>query len=176
MENLTQWNLTFVGIENLGLRMFVVLLAIAALYFSWVSIKSITPTSKRLLLLALRFAAIVIIVFLLLQPQIEQKEVLKLKNKVVCLIDNSKSMTLKGGDTGIFRFQLVADFFKDNASFVEELQNNFDVDFLSFSDTIKEISSDDIKNGLVLEGTNTDIAQTLKLLKKRMRANPLRDI
>jgi uncharacterized membrane protein len=76
-------------------------------------------------------------------------------------------MTLKGGDTGISRFQLVADFFKDNESFIEELQNNFDVDFLSFSDTIKEISSDDIKNGLVLDGTNTDIARTLKLLKKR---------
>ena len=167
MENLTQWNLTFVGIENLGLRTLVVFLAIAALYFSWLSIKSISPASKRLLLLALRFAAVVLIVAILLQPQIEQKEVLKLKNKVVCLIDNSQSMTLKGGDTGISRFQLVTDFFKDNASFVEELQNNFDVDFLSFSDTIKEISSDDIKNGLVLDGTNTDIARTLKLLKKR---------
>ena len=167
MENLTQWHLTFVGIENLGLRVLVVLLAIAALYFSWSSIKSITPTAKRLLLITLRFAAAVLIVLLLLQPQIEQKEVLKLKNKVVCLLDNSKSMTLKGGDTGISRFQLVADFFKDNASFIEELQNNFDVDFLSFSDTTKEISSDDIKNGLVLDGTNTDIARTLKLLKKR---------
>ena len=167
MENFTQWHLTFVGIENLGLRAVVVFLAIAALYFSWFSIKSITPTAKRLLLITLRFAAAVLIVLLLLQPQIEQKEVLKLKNKVVCLIDNSQSMTLKGGDTGISRFQLVADFFKDNASFIEELQNNFDVDFLSFSDTIKEISSDDIKNGLVLDGTNTDIARTLKLLKKR---------
>ena len=167
MENLTQWNLTFVGIENLGLRVLVVILAIAVLYFSWYSIKSITPASKRLLLLALRFAAIALIVVLLLQPQIEQKEILKLKNKVVCLLDNSKSMTLKGGDTGISRFQLVADFFKDNASFIEELQNNFDVDFLSFSDTIKEISHDDIENGLVLDGTNTDIARTLKLLKKR---------
>lgn len=167
MENLTQWNLTFVGIENLGLRVLVVLLAIAALYFSWSSIKSITPASKRLLLLALRFAAAMFIVLLILQPQVEQKEVLKLKNKVVCLIDNSKSMTLKGGDTGISRFQLVADFFKDNASFLEELQNNFDVDFLSFSDAIKEISSDDVEKGLVLDGTNTDIARTLKLLKKR---------
>jgi len=167
MENLTQWHLTFVGIENLGLRSLVVILAITALWFSWLSIKSITPAAKRLLLITLRFAAAVLIVLLILQPQVEQKEVLKLKNKVVCLIDNSQSMTLKGGDTGIPRFQLVAGFFKDNASFIEELQNNFDVDFLSFSDTIKEISSDDIKNGLVLDGTNTDIARTLKLLKKR---------
>ncbi len=167
MENFTQWHLTFVGIENLGLRAVVVFLAIAALYFSWFSIKSITPTAKRLLLITLRLAAAVLIVLLLLQPQIEQKEVLKLKNKVVCLIDNSLSMTLKGGDTGISRFQLISDFFKDNASFVEELQNNFDVDFLSFSDTIKEISSDDIVKGLALDGTNTDIARTLKLLKKR---------
>src|SRR4030067_894884 len=117
MENFTQWHLTFVGIENLGLRAVVVFLAIAALWFSWFSIKSITPAVKRLLLITLRFVATVLIVLLLLQPQIEQKEVLKLKNKVVCLIDNSQSMTLKGGDTGISRFQLVADFFYDNASF-----------------------------------------------------------
>src|SRR3972149_4457994 len=159
MENLTQWNLTFVGIENLGLRTLVVFLAIAALYFSWLSIKSISPASKRLLLLALRFASVVLIVILLLQPQIEQKEVLKLKNKVVCLIDNSKSMTLKGGDTGISRSMLVTDFFKYNASFIGELQNNFDVDFLCFSDIIKEISYNDIESGLTFDGSNTDIAQ-----------------
>ena len=167
MENITQWHLTFVGIENLGLRVLVLFLAITALYFSWLGIKAITPLSKRLLLFTLRIVATVLIVILLLQPQIEQKEVLKLKNKVVCLLDNSKSMTLKGGDTGITRFQLVNNFFKDNASFVEDLQNNFDVDYVSFSDTIREISYNDIEKGLVLDGTNTDIAQILKLLKKR---------
>ncbi|MEK6559889.1 MAG: hypothetical protein AABZ43_07070, partial [Planctomycetota bacterium] len=167
MENITQWHLTFVGIENLGLRVLVLFLAVAALYFSWFGIKAIYPVTKRLLLLALRFIAVVLIVLLLLQPQIEQKEVIKLKNKVVCLLDNSKSMTLKGGDTGITRFQLVSNFFKDNSSFIKELENNFDVDYLSFSDTIKEISYNDIENGLALDGSNTDFAQILKQLKNR---------
>lgn len=167
MENFTQWHLTFAGIENVGLRALVFFLAIGALYFSWLSIKNITPVFKRWYLLVLRFASVVLIVILLLQPQIEQKEVLKLKNKVVCLIDNSKSMTLKGGDTGISRYQLVTDFFKYNASFIGELQNNFDVDFLCFSDIIKEISYNDIEGGLTFDGTNTDIAQILNLLKKR---------
>src|SRR5574341_759886 len=167
MENFTQWHLAFVGIENLGLRALVVFLAIAAVYLSWRSVKTINPVTKRFLLLTLRFVATVLVVILLLQPQIEQKEVVKLKNKVVCLFDNSKSMTLKGGDTGITRFQLVNNFFEDNASFIEKLQNNFDIDYLSFSDTIKEISRHDIKNGLPLDGANTDIAQTLTLLKKR---------
>ncbi|MDN3514604.1 MAG: glutamine amidotransferase [Candidatus Brocadia sp.] len=167
MEILTQWHLTFVGIENLGLRVLVLSLAIAALYFSWLGVKTVPSRSKRLLLLTLRFGAVVLIIVLLLQPQIEQKEVLKLKNKVVCLLDNSESMTLKGGDTGITRFQLVNNFFKDNASFIEDLQNNFDVDYLSFSDIIKEISHNDIEGDLVLDGTNTDFVQILKLLKKR---------
>ena len=167
MENITQWNLTFAGIENLGLRVLVLFLAVAALYFSWFGIKAIYPITKRLLLFALRFIAVVLIVLLLLQPQIEQKEVIKLKNKVVCLLDNSKSMTLKGGDTGITRFQLVSNFFKDNSSFIKELENNFDVDYLSFSDTIKEISYNDIENGLALDGSNTDFAQILKQLKNR---------
>ncbi|MCF6156396.1 MAG: hypothetical protein E3K36_14405 [Candidatus Brocadia sp.] len=174
MENLTQWHLTFAGIENLWLRALVLFLAIAALYLSWIGVKTFSPLTKRLLLFTLRFAATTLIVILLLQPQIEQKEVLKLKNKVVCLLDNSASMTLKGGDTGITRFQLVNKFFKDNAPFLEELQNNFDVDYLSFSDSIKEISYNDIERGLGLDGKNTDIVQTLKLLKKRYEGKSIR--
>lgn len=174
MENLTQWHLTFAGIENLWLRVLVLFLAIAALYLSWLGVKTISPLTKRLLLFTLRFAATTLIVILLLQPQIEQKEVLKLKNKVVCLLDNSASMTLKGGDTGITRFQLVNKFFKDNAPFVEELQNNFDVDYLSFSDSMKEISYNDIERGLGLDGKNTDIVQTLKLLEKRYEGKSVR--
>ena len=41
MENITQWHLTFVGIENLSLRVLVLFLAVAALYFSWFGIKAI---------------------------------------------------------------------------------------------------------------------------------------
>ncbi|TVM03525.1 MAG: hypothetical protein CV087_04715 [Candidatus Brocadia sp. WS118] len=167
MENFTQWHLSFAGIENVWLRALVLFLAITALYFSWHGIKAIPSRNKRILLFALRFLAMALFVMLLLQPQLEQKEVLKLKNKVVCLLDNSESMTLKGGDTGITRFQLVNNFFHDNASFIEELENNFDVDYLSFSDALKEVSHDDVEKGFALDGTNTDIVQTLKLLKKR---------
>lgn len=167
MENITQWHLTFVGLENLWLRVLVLFLAITAVYFSWHGVKTISTPGKRLLLFALRFLATAIIVLLLLQPHMEQQDVLKLKNKVVYLLDNSKSMTLKGGDTGISRSQLVNNFFTDNVSFIEELQNNFDVDYLSFSDIVKEISYRDIEKGIVSDGTNTDIARILKLLKKR---------
>lgn len=167
MENFTQWNLTFAGIGNTGLRVFVVLIAVAALYFSWLGIKAIQPVAKRLLLLSLRCVTVVLIILFLLQPQVEQKEVVRLKNKVVCLIDTSKSMTLKGGDTGIARSKLIDNFFKENTSFIEKLENNFDVDYLTFSDVIKEISHDDIRGGLTLNGTNTDLSQIFKLLKKR---------
>ena len=97
MENITQWHLTFVGLENLWLRVLVLFLAITAVYFSWHGVKTISTPGKRLLLFALRFLATAIIVLLLLQPHMEQQDVLKLKNKVVYLLDNSKSMTLKGG-------------------------------------------------------------------------------
>ncbi|MCF6157161.1 MAG: hypothetical protein E3K32_01010 [wastewater metagenome] len=167
MENLTQWNLTFVGVENFGFRLLVVLGTIAALYFSWLGIRGIGTLRKQLLLLALRTVAILMIVILLLQPEMEQQEVVRLKNKVVCLLDNSKSMTLKGGDTGVTRFKLVQDFFRDNEAFVEKLQTNFDVDYLAFSDIIKEVSYNDMKGGFTLDGTSTDFTQVLKLLKKR---------
>jgi uncharacterized membrane protein len=174
MENFIRWNLTFVGIENIGLRVLVVLIAIAAFYFSWLGIKAVYPRRKRWLLLALRFVAIILMIILLLQPQIEQKEVVRLKNKVVCLLDNSKSMTLKGGDTGITRSKLVYNFFKDNMSFMDQLHKNFDVDYLTFSDIIKEISYNDVERGFALDGANTDFTQALKLLKKRYDGKSVR--
>jgi hypothetical protein len=64
----------------------------------------------------------------------EQQDVLKLKNKVVYLLDNSKT-DFKGI---LVSRSTVNNFFTDNVSFTEELQNNFDVDYLSFSDIIKD--------------------------------------
>ena len=76
MENITQWHLTFAGLENAGLRIFVIILAVAALYFSWIGIKTVLPLTKRWLLITLRIVAAMLIVMLLLQPLIEQKEAL----------------------------------------------------------------------------------------------------
>ncbi|MEK7804503.1 MAG: hypothetical protein AAB264_02215, partial [Planctomycetota bacterium] len=166
-ENINQWNLTFTGMESPWLRALALILALTALYFSWASIKTIHPPVKRWLVMFLRFAAVTIIVLMLLQPQMEQKEVLKLKNKVVCVLDNSMSMTLKGGDTGIARSQLVDTFFKENASFIRKLQDDFDVDFVTFSDAIKEISAADVGKGIVYDGVNTDVVRMLRYLKKR---------
>jgi len=167
IENINQWNLTFTGMESTWLRALVAIFALAALYFSWVSIRTIHPPGKRWLVMFLRLAAVSITVLMLLQPQMEQKEVLKLKNKVVCVLDNSMSMTLKGGDTGIARSQLVDNFFKENASFIEKLQDEFDVDYVTFSDTVKEISSTDVGKGVVYDGANTDVVRMLQYLKKR---------
>jgi hypothetical protein len=167
MENPANWSINFVGIESIALRVAVICLAFVALYFSWQGIKAIYPIYKRFLLIALRFLSVFLLVVLILQPQLEQKEILKLKNKVVCLLDNSKSMSLKGGDTGITRFQLVNDFFENNKTFVKQLQDDFDVDYLTFSDTIKEISYNNIEKGVELDGMNTDLVRILKLAKKR---------
>ncbi|MBM4053848.1 MAG: hypothetical protein FJ264_04070 [Planctomycetes bacterium] len=169
MENLTQWNLTFAGLEGIGLRILVFIIAITILFFSWSGIRTIQPVSRRIILFSLRMTGILLIVFLLFQPQIEQKEVLKLKNKVVCLLDTSKSMSLKGGDTNIVRSRLVENFFTDNDSFFKELQSNFDVDFFTFSGTPAETSYKDIKTGITPDGEDTDFVQTLKYLQQRYK-------
>src|SRR4030067_3675802 len=166
-ETINQWNLTFTGMESPWLRALALILALTALYFSWTSIKTLHPPVKRWLVMFLRFTAVAIIVLMLLQPQMDQKEVLRLKNKIVCVLDNSMSMTLKGGDTGMARSQLVDTFFKENASFNKKLQDDFDVDFVTFSDAVKEISAADVRKGIVYDGVNTDVVRMLQYLKKR---------
>ncbi|MBE7546428.1 MULTISPECIES: glutamine amidotransferase [Candidatus Kuenenia] len=169
MENVTQWNLIFTGLEGFGLRAMVFIIAIAILFFSWSSIKNIRPVSRRILLFSLRLAGTLLIVLLLFQPHLEQKEVLKLKNKVVCLLDASKSMSLKCGDIAVTRAQLLDNFFTENDAFFKELQSSFDVNFFTFSDIPTETSYKDIRTGITPDGEDTDFAQTLKYLQQRYK-------
>lgn len=171
----TQWSLTFAGAQSTWLFLIIVLVAFLVLFFSWMGIKRIRSRLKRLLIFSLRVVATFLIVAAVLQPQLLQREVLRVKNRVALVFDSSQSMTLKDKETGVSRFELAKQFLKDNQFFIDQLERSFDVDYLAFAETVQELNKDSI-DSLSPKGMRTDIANLLKDLKKRYADAPIKGI
>ncbi|MGR3309154.1 MAG: glutamine amidotransferase [Candidatus Brocadiales bacterium] len=182
----TQWSLTFAGVQSTWLFLIIVLVALLVLFFSWMGIKRVHSRPRRLLIFSLRVVATFLIVAALLQPQLLQREILRIKNKVALVFDSSQSMTLKGREadgkkvgettqTYFSRFQMAKQFLKDNQSFIDRLERSFDVDYLAFSETVQELDKQSV-DSLTPKGLRTDIANLLKDLKKRYTDTPIKGI
>lgn len=175
MGSQTQWSLTFAGVQKTWLFLMIALVAFLALSFSWIAIRRIRSRQRRLLIFSLRVAATFLIIAAVLQPQLLQQEVLRIKNKVALVFDSSQSMSLKDKETDIMRFQMARQFLKDNQPFFDQLERSFDVDYLAFSETVQELNKESL-DGLSPKGIRTDITNLLKDLKKRYTDAPIKGI
>ncbi|MFQ5956974.1 MAG: hypothetical protein ACE5KK_04305, partial [Candidatus Brocadiales bacterium] len=160
-------SLTFAGAGDPWLRVAVVALALVVIVISWMSLRRIPSLRTKSFIIFLRCVATAALVVMILEPQIQEEETARVKNKVVLVFDSSKSMAIKAG--GQERFQNVREFLQENGAFLELLERDFDVDYLSFSgsEKLKEVRRADVEAGVPLEGQSTDIAALLRGFIKR---------
>lgn len=164
---------SFIGIKSTWIYLIIIGLALLAIIFSWLGTKNIASFKKKMLIFSLRVAAIILITLSIFQPQIERQDFVRVKNKVVLIFDNSRSMTLKNSDSNTQRIEVVKQFIKENQGYIKQLEDYFDVDFLSFSDTTKEISDINMDEAWVCNGLTTDINQMLNYLKGHYSKGPV---
>lgn len=119
----------------------------------------------RSILLSLRLAAILVILFILFQPSISIiKEKIE-KNNIIFLIDNSGSMGILD-ETGNDRLSRLKKLFKKKKNFNDMQEKNI-LSFYSFSNGLKKISIDDIDT-LLVNDSNTDISNALTEVNKNI--------
>lgn len=159
--------MTLAGAGDPWLRTAVVVLALAVVIISWMSLRRMPSIRIKSFIIFLRCVATAALVVMILEPQIQEEETARVKNKVVLIFDSSKSMAINA--EGRERFESVRAFLLENRAFLELLERDFDVDYLSFSDSkkIKEVRRAEVEAGIPLEGQSTDIAALLRKLIKR---------
>ncbi len=155
------------------MRVTVIALALIALFLSWNNLRILTSLRQRLQILSLRFVAITALVLMILEPQLEMEEMARIKNAVAILVDYSKSMSLASQAKGESRLEAVRKFMSSNANFLKSLEEDFEVNYFTFSDKLEEAGKEAVVEVATLPGgLTTDIGATLRELKKRYQQRP----
>ncbi len=165
-----QWSLNFIGVQEPWLRILVVILALVLLSFSWSNLKELSSVRRRLQILFLRLLATVALILMILEPQLEFHEMMRIRNAVAILLDTSRSMSLQ--DKGEPRLEAIRKYLKSNENFLRSLEEDFEVSFYAFSDKIEEAGRGILERAITPEGTTTDFGTVLRELAKRYENKP----
>ncbi len=137
----------------------------AALWFFWTSLNRIGSQSRKLLLFVLRLAAFALLLLILLKPELEFRKSQFLKNSIAVLLDNSKSLSIKTDESP--RIDLVKKALKANASYLENLGKDFNVDYYFFSDDMEKVAVGSVENLYRAYRPFTDLARVFDELAGR---------
>ncbi|HHT9120792.1 MAG TPA: glutamine amidotransferase, partial [Candidatus Hypogeohydataceae bacterium YC41] len=162
--------LSLAGVQEMWVKILVLALVLLALFFSWNSLRGLPSRIRRLQILFLRLLALVALVLMIFEPQLEMEESVRVKNAVAILLDYSRSMSFQ--DKGESRLEAVRKFLSSNANFLSSLEKDFEVDYFTFSDKLEEAGKDTIETAKTPEGSATDLAVVLRELKKRYQNKP----
>ncbi|MFN3466678.1 MAG: vWA domain-containing protein, partial [Candidatus Brocadiales bacterium] len=165
-----QWHFSLTGAEEPWLRVLVMALALLSLFFSWNSLKGLPSLRHRLQILSLRLVAITAIVLMILEPQLEMEEMTRVKNALAILLDHSRSMSLQ--DNGESRLETVRKFLAGNADFLRSLEEDFEVNYFTFSDRLEETGKEVMGKTRTPAGVATDLATVLRELRRRYQDKP----
>lgn len=170
------WELHWGGDDAIWAVLILAVLIPLTLWFFWFSLSNIPSQAKKYFLFSLRIAVLVLLLVVTLQPQLEMKHVLPMRNTVAVLIDDSKSLGVKTFPQGEPRLELVKEALKGSTEFFEELKETHQVDFYFFSDRLSPVSLDETFSHYRPRGLNTDFSSVLTELHKTYDGKSLQGV
>jgi uncharacterized membrane protein len=158
-EEYNQWQLHWL-LDDLVLAVLGILIPIA-LWFFWTSLNRVKQWTRKLLLFALRLGAFTVLLLIILKPELEFRKTQSLKNSIAILLDNSKSLSIKTRVEGdeVSRINLIKNTLEANASYLESLEEKFNVEYYFFSNEIERVGAGAIPNDYRPHRSFTNMAQ-----------------
>jgi uncharacterized membrane protein len=126
------------------------------------ALRSEPHAGRRRLLIGLRLAAAVALVFLVLEPGRRLMQTTRVKNRVVILLDKSASMGFPATPGGGSRSEAMLSMLESSSERLEELGSRFTVELLGFDRHIQTLEPGRLPDQLQPTGTGTDIAAALR--------------
>ncbi|MBT3923600.1 MAG: hypothetical protein HOF21_13605 [Nitrospina sp.] len=149
-----------------------------ALWFFWTSLNRVNSRNRKLLLFSLRLGTFALLLLILLKPELEFRKSQSLKNSIAVLLDNSKSLSIKTKSIGdeIPRIDLIENTLDANASYLENLGKDFNVDYYFFSDEINKVSAGAVENVYRPHRPYTDLTLAFDGLVEQYQAKSLQGV
>ena len=173
-EVYNQWQL-HLSQENPVVILFLLGIVIpSSLWFFWTSLSRLDYRPKKFLFFGLRLAAFTLLLLILLKPELEFRKSEPLKNSIVVLLDNSKSLSIKTNESP--RIDLIKKTLTTNASYLKKLGKDFNVDFYFVSDAIEKVAAGTVESHYQPHRPFTDLARVFEELAERYPEQTLQGI
>ncbi len=129
----------------------------------------------RAVLLTLRITAVLVLLFILLEPVVSVSTVVPRKSSLLVLVDDSKSMSIADVDQEQSRRLFAGELLgtPDNPALLEDLRQNFKLQLYRFSGGTEHLGS---PADLAADGEATDLAQSLSFAVEHGKHNALSGI
>jgi uncharacterized membrane protein len=139
----------------------------------WLLYKKTTiavPSRLKVLLIALRSAALMVIGLCLLQPMVTSSKLAPQQGELAVIIDNSSSMTIRDGQDGRSRGEAAAELLFSQSGLLERLQHDFHLRIFPLTAGGRAISSPE---DLTFEASRTPLADGLQQVSRILQGLPL---
>lgn len=131
------------------------------------------PPARRRTLLALRASVYVLAVLMLLEPALDLKNITKVKNEVVVLVDKSRSMELPAASGEGRREELAAQALPGFAGLIERTRGEHTFTFMGYGGEELEVGSPEELGASASEGATSDLLGALEAVRERYAGKEL---
>jgi len=145
----------------------------AAMVLVWLSYRrtfAMLRRGRRRLLVALRWAAILLVVLLLFRPVLGCRKELREKPAVLLAVDRSGSMSVRDDPAGASRFDQAR---RQATSWCARLGTDFDVHLAAFADRAEEVPAAEQLATLAPDGRSTSLVRAILAARVRIPADRL---
>jgi len=139
----------------------------------WLLYKKTTiavPPRLKILLIALRSSALIVIGLCLLQPMITSSRLAPQQGELAVIVDNSRSMTIRDARDGRSRGETAVDLLFGQSGLLERLQHDFNLRIFPMAGGGRAISD---RRDMTFEAFRTPLAEGLQQVAQTLQGLPL---
>ena len=161
----------WLGDWGLGWIIGLLVLGVAVISLSLYDLKSM-PARRRFTLVGLRAGVYALAVLMLLEPALDLKNISRVKNQVVVLVDGSKSMGLRTEDDSETRYDRAVDALGEFSTIIEERKDEHEFSFFRVGGELEQSSLPGVKSAAPVLPAS-DISSALGQLEQRFAGQEL---
>lgn len=165
------WEFFFPGLSETLTWVLLAAAVTAGILWTRSSVKDVPSRPRRILLMFLQSAGLILLVLIMLQPSIRLNKVAKIRDRVHVLFDTSASMTLPAGDKGLSRADEERYFLSKHGGFWDKLEENFITIYSGFDAGVHDFESR--PKDIQINGEATDIMGSISSVAGSGAGTPL---
>jgi len=156
------WRFTLLSPFPPWLITLIAIAAVCSVILAWRGLRSEARPHRRAILVALRAAAALLALFLLLEPAVRLLQTARVKNRLAVLVDASRSMHFPVAPGGPSRAEAASAFIARHRAALESLSDRVAVEWYTFERDLAPADPAALAQGLAPRGGRTDLMGALK--------------